>query len=255
MNYKKIYNILIEKAKIRDLAPLKEYNEIHHIIPRCMGGNNDKNNLVKLYPEEHYVAHQLLLKIYPDNRKLIYAAHMLANIASCNKEYGWIRRKYVEANSGEKHYRFGKQLSEEIKQKISNSLTGPNHPMYGKHFSNEIKQKISLGNKGKTRTEETKRKISLSKKGQNHPNYGKHLSSKVKQKISLGNKGKPKSEEHKANLRGPRPSISGKNNPMYGIRRFDKNNPNFGKRMSEEQKQKLSNSIKEAWRKRKCQTS
>ena len=33
MNYEKIYNELIDRAKSRILT---DYKEIHHIIPRCM---------------------------------------------------------------------------------------------------------------------------------------------------------------------------------------------------------------------------
>lgn len=61
MDYLKIYNQLIKRAKKR-----KEINiyEIHHIIPKCIGGNDDKENLVKLSPREHFIAHKLLCKIY-----------------------------------------------------------------------------------------------------------------------------------------------------------------------------------------------
>ncbi|XAO17074.1 homing endonuclease [Escherichia phage FL23] len=60
MNYEKIYNSLIDRARNRALTG---YKERHHIIPKCLGGSNDASNLVDLTPEEHYVAHQLLVKI------------------------------------------------------------------------------------------------------------------------------------------------------------------------------------------------
>jgi hypothetical protein len=65
MNYKKIYDNLISKGRNR---VLNCYVERHHIIPKCMGGTDDEENLVELTPEEHYVAHQLLVKIYPKNK-------------------------------------------------------------------------------------------------------------------------------------------------------------------------------------------
>lgn len=34
--------------------------EIHHIIPRCFGGSNDDNNLIKLTTKEHLLAHYYL---------------------------------------------------------------------------------------------------------------------------------------------------------------------------------------------------
>lgn len=62
MNYKKIYDNLIEK---RILNPPQEYFEKHHIIPKSLGGSNEQNNLVRLTYREHYIAHWLLTKIYP----------------------------------------------------------------------------------------------------------------------------------------------------------------------------------------------
>jgi hypothetical protein len=98
MNYKKIYDSLIERGKNREL---KEYGEKHHIVPRCLGGLNDKTNLVKLTPEEHYVAHQLLVKIYPENIKLAKAVSMMIPNRPNNKMYGWIRKRVSAAQSVE----------------------------------------------------------------------------------------------------------------------------------------------------------
>ena len=38
--------------------------ETHHIIMRSLGGSNDKSNLVNLTLREHYIIHELLVKIY-----------------------------------------------------------------------------------------------------------------------------------------------------------------------------------------------
>ena len=75
MNYKKIYDNLIIKAKNR--KNIYEYYEIHHIIPKSIGGTNDKNNLVKLTLREHFVAHKLLINIYPNSKELKYALWMM----------------------------------------------------------------------------------------------------------------------------------------------------------------------------------
>lgn len=96
MNYKRIYESLIQKAKARIIDG---YTETHHIIPRCLGGSDDSDNLVELTPEEHYVAHQLLVKIYPNNHRLIYAANMMITNRPNNKMYGWLKRKFSNAIS------------------------------------------------------------------------------------------------------------------------------------------------------------
>lgn len=101
MDYKKHYSLLIERAKNRSI---NSYYERHHVIPRCLGGTDDPNNLVNLYPEEHFVAHQLLVKIYPNNFKLVNAAAMMCvgtktQSRSNNKMYSWLRKKLSRAMS------------------------------------------------------------------------------------------------------------------------------------------------------------
>lgn len=126
MNYKKIYESLVEQGKSRIL---ESYGEIHHIIPRCMGGTDDNFNLVKLTPEEHYVAHQLLIKIYPDNHKLAKAAAMMIPNRRSNKMYGWVRRKFSAAQSidqsGIKNSQYGTKWAH-------NPLTKENKKIKGK---------------------------------------------------------------------------------------------------------------------------
>jgi hypothetical protein len=102
MNYKRHYTLLIERAKTRPV--ITDYKEVHHIIPRCLGGNDVLENLVELYPEEHFLAHLLLVKIYPGNHKLVNAAAMMC-VSSIhkgrinNKLYSWLRKKLANANS------------------------------------------------------------------------------------------------------------------------------------------------------------
>ena len=101
MNYNKIYDRIIDRAKERVLI---EYTERHHIIPRCMGGGDEESNLVSLTPEEHYLCHQLLTKMYPGNRGLLYACiAMTGNRGKRvlnNKAYGWIRRRVSKDRKG-----------------------------------------------------------------------------------------------------------------------------------------------------------
>lgn len=98
MNYRRIYDLLITRGKDR---PRSIGYERHHIIPRCLGGSNDVDNLTTLTPEEHYVAHQLLVKIYPDNHALAKAVAMMLPGRPSNKMYGWVRRRLALAKSVE----------------------------------------------------------------------------------------------------------------------------------------------------------
>lgn len=122
MNYLKIYNNLICKGKSRAADSLGLY-EKHHIIPKCMGGDDSSANLVELTPEEHYVAHQLLAKIHPLEDKLIFAAAMMRANRPTNKIYGWLRRKHRDvvskAQTGTGNSQFGTRWIHSIDLKKS----------------------------------------------------------------------------------------------------------------------------------------
>lgn len=149
MNYSHIYSSLVLRAQSRSLEC---YTERHHILPRCMGGDNSKSNLVDLTPEEHFIAHQLLVKIHPKEDKLIYAANWMCSRVANNKQYGWIRRKFVEV---EKLTKTGKPRTVESidKQKATIAAkveAGLWHcTRLGATLTDEHKQAISEANKGK----------------------------------------------------------------------------------------------------------
>lgn len=102
MDYKKIYDTLISKSKNR-LCIDTIYYEKHHILPKCLGGLDDENNIVKLTPEEHYLAHLLLAKISPSESGLWFACNMMCNGMPNrnNKLYGWVRRSIVKCLSND----------------------------------------------------------------------------------------------------------------------------------------------------------
>ena len=60
--YKSWYNTLMATRKLRK-AP-DGYTENHHIIPKSLGGTDTAENLVRLSPREHFIAHLLLARIY-----------------------------------------------------------------------------------------------------------------------------------------------------------------------------------------------
>lgn len=175
MNYSQIYHNLITRGQTRQVIE-GAYMENHHIVPRCMGGTDDSSNLVRLTPEEHYLAHLLLMKIYPSNVRLVHAAFMMT-VGSCrnNKLYGWLKRK-----------RFSEPMSEETKQKIKKKralqvmsprseetkqkMRGPNpakanrgekNGFFGKHHTEETKKILAekCPRKGRTHTQETIAKL------------------------------------------------------------------------------------------------
>ena len=61
---------------------LNAYQEKHHIIPKCTGGDNSSTNLIWLYAEEHYYAHKLLALENPNEKGLQLAWW---NMCQCNE--------------------------------------------------------------------------------------------------------------------------------------------------------------------------
>lgn len=159
MNYQKIYSALVTKAKCRHLDG---YKERHHIIPRCMGGADDKNNFVELTAREHFIAHRLLTKIYPNVKGLHYAVNLMRY------------NKGVKLTS---------RLIETLKIQNSVLFSGENNPRFGKpswikglKTPEETKAKMRASHKGKVISEEAKANMSNARigrfSGKNSPRYG-----------------------------------------------------------------------------------
>ena len=186
MNYEKVYNQIIERARIR-IFDVDQYVEMHHVVPRCTGGTNSNENLVKLTAREHFICHWLLSRMFIDNVKLAYAFRTMCSFGIYKgKRYIPSSRAYREAK--ERVYLLG--LSDEHKKNISKSRLGYKMP-------ESTKQKL--------------REINLGKK---HPR-----SDEYRQKCSAAQKGKKKEMTdarlaHYENMRG-RPT--GKTPPNKGI--------------------------------------
>lgn len=76
--YAKAYFQLVESAKQNPSTA--DYNEIHHILPKSLGGSDDESNLVKFSLRQHYIAHLLLVKMVSSvasQAKMIYALNMM----------------------------------------------------------------------------------------------------------------------------------------------------------------------------------
>lgn len=155
MEYSKHYNLLIERARTR--VPPEGYIERHHVIPRCLGGSDDESNLVALTPEEHYLAHLLLVKIHPENRSLVYAANKMTvsskDVPRNNKRYGWIKRRYSEVrredSKGAGNTQYGtiwiNKVGTTENKKISKDEPIPDGWQRGRKINKDKKCKICSG--------------------------------------------------------------------------------------------------------------
>jgi len=102
MNYYKHYDVLINRGLLREANNTlpSEYTEIHHILPKSMGGTDIKSNLVILTGREHFIAHQLLVKMHPEHKGLSCALFYMTcgneNRKNTNRTYAWHRRRLSE---------------------------------------------------------------------------------------------------------------------------------------------------------------
>jgi hypothetical protein len=221
MNYYKIYESIINNAKLENRQKLKKtnnsyvYYEKHHILPKCLGGTDAEENLVLLTAREHFVCHKLLLRIYPCNRKIIWAFHMMCR--SCNStQYNSTSRDYdtarilfsktsvsLETRKKISDNKKGKKLSEEHKKKISNANKGKQAVNKNVPMSLETKMKMREARLGFKFSEETIEKFRLANTGVKNPMYGKKASKETIEKLRksmLGKNKRPCSEELKIKI-------------------------------------------------------
>lgn len=72
-----------------------EYHEEHHIVPKCMDGSNDKDNLIDLFADEHFVAHKLLAFENLDNDSLQRAFSTMAHVRREGRRYNVSEEDYA----------------------------------------------------------------------------------------------------------------------------------------------------------------
>lgn len=133
--YTTIYHAIISNARSKSRVRGNEYFESHHILPRSLGGDNTKANLVLLTAKEHFVCHLLLVRMTEGDarRKMAWAMWNLANVPGNVKQhryrlsprsYETVRKLYSEMSKGRKD-------SEETKRKRSESCKRNPKVMYG----------------------------------------------------------------------------------------------------------------------------
>ena len=176
--YSRWYFSIIDKAIDRcwnkDNAPC--YIEGHHFIPRSLGGNDD--TIVFLTAREHFICHVLLTKILisEDKAKMCLALYRLLNgnqknyckssilyekikiehsiacsLRSVKYWSQFTKEQRSSMRNGIKNGRFGKEVKESTRQKISKAnkgrLIGDKHPLWKIGHSDESKRKMSLTRK------------------------------------------------------------------------------------------------------------
>lgn len=137
--YSNIYYSIIKNAKSQSrIKQVGDGYQTHHIIPRCMGGTDDSDNLVVLTYKEHRICHRLLIEMTEGEykHKMMYAYLLFDNSYDtsmmpspqiyCTEES---YRKMVETRKRKGSYKRGKDnifSSPEIIEQVRQRMTEDN---------------------------------------------------------------------------------------------------------------------------------
>ena len=109
----------------------------HHIIPKHMGGTDVESNLTSLTVEEHAQAHKDLYDKY--GKKEDYMAWKCLSGQLGKEEILLMKAKLGASQPGEQNPMFGKNHSQEAKDKMSNSRQGINYTQFWKTPISEVR--------------------------------------------------------------------------------------------------------------------
>jgi hypothetical protein len=170
------------------------YCEVHHIVPRSLGGSNDKANLISLTARQHYIAHWILARALGGSAARAF--FMMSNFGKYghvnSTTYAIARKEYSSLVSEQMVGRIMPPVSNETKEKQRQAKLGIKisaehiekirQAQIGRKLSNEWKANVSKGKIGKSNgrlgcavSEETKKRIGDAQRGKlNHMSGQKH---------------------------------------------------------------------------------
>lgn len=218
MDYKKLYYRLCNYCKTVDINEriktrnkLDErlnndyiYTENHHIIPRHSGGLDTDCNLVRMLPEEHFMAHFIRYNAYENSNDFISVRFMLN---------GFMSKNYIDDIPIKTMNKMVRMFKEE---------TSHFRKTYGWH-SKDGRKRISEARKGTMPVIDSISGDMIGSIPTNHPNVisGKwvhHSKGKLSVIDLNGNKKYISSDEYKNNkdiYSANVGDVSGENNPKY----------------------------------------
>lgn len=121
--------------------PEGDYYEVHHILPKCLGGLPDSHthsskheNLIWLYPKEHFIAHKLLALENPTCYPIITAFRLMCS--TTRRSSTFIEKADIDITPED--YALCRELfsscpmPDEVRKKISDKHTGKSQPKQNK---------------------------------------------------------------------------------------------------------------------------
>jgi len=171
MNYLKIYNDLMTTRKQKKRTKnAGVYYENHHILPRSLGGTDERENLILLTAREHFVAHALLMKHFEkvgskEKYKMSQAFVLMGRVCGAEKRKNsrlYMRARKVIAEELSKRCT-GTIIVKDVKTGIRIGRVSNDHPKY-------LSGEWVFFHKGMKRSKEFKKKLSKTISGEGNPN-------------------------------------------------------------------------------------
>ena len=214
--YKQCVDIIeFARKNVDEIEASDRLKHKHHIVPKSMGGKDEKENVVKLYVADHVRIHYWLVycttgifhdKMLPAFQRTFHTAHPdeVRDLDSFSSKFEEIFSMASEAASKRGRGKKNGPPSEETRIKISEAKKGKRpHPM-----TEETRRKIGASSKGRVNSPETRRKLSIANTGKKHgprspehtrkiieANTGRVVSEETRRKIAESNRGLKRSEE------------------------------------------------------------
>lgn len=152
MDYGRVYSEFIADRRTRE-GSLVAFDR-HHILPRCLGGSNRPENLIRLSYSDHLFAHVLLARIH--GGVLVSSALRMAGMKkyqgrSARQRYAFLKSRMREqmlgnvrcvgrTSSGETAEKKRRAWTPEMRQKQRERMLGNRH---GSHQSAEARARMS----------------------------------------------------------------------------------------------------------------
>lgn len=194
MDYERIYAAFIDDRKAKPVPT--GYSERHHIVPRSLGGGDEKSNLIRLTAEDHFFAHLLLAKAHGGKMwfplKLMLRPAKQLGIVSRGKRARRIaalaKREQSARQLGVKRPDVsaalkGRVFSDETRAAMSRSAMG-------KTISEETRLRMSKANMGRVFTAERNAKIAASRMGDRNPAKKAEVRKAISDKAKINNAGR-----------------------------------------------------------------
>jgi hypothetical protein len=135
--YTRWYYNIIDRARSRQTHG---YTERHHIIPRSLGGDNTKNNLVELTAREHFVCHLMLARMTTGDakKKMIRSVFYLTGKGKAKRNnsirYENLRIELAKITSQQHKGSKRPPRTSKTKQNLSVSKQGKKNPKFTGYF-------------------------------------------------------------------------------------------------------------------------